>query len=339
MEKCSIPLAPGGPAVCPAPLMTARLPVAGLWCSGAATSITDGKSAVCAQEHGHMTSRCGAGRRLSPRVGTPQWCQVPGRWPRRCCLLIRCAEQQASHQLPASRMLTISRQHASPIINLHHHHGSSLAFPHLRPPQIYERLQLVVHDTAAEHHGAFYSSVLGGIVTDPAFMLLHMDDHMVHQGHAMCDSAPITDGFLYLLPEYINRFVDNVNAVGLTLPRSTPGIMRIILDVAAASRKLNGVCVCVCMCVCVCARARVRDCAHTRSCAMHTWVRGCGNVRQCACVSSICTHAYTHTVARTLCRHGEVLGNPRAWRAGCVPFRVPRGGFLLHGHFGDCASV
>ncbi len=35
---------------------------------------------------------------------------------------------------------------------------------------------------------AFYSSQLGGIVTDPALMVLPFDDHMVHRGHGVFDS-------------------------------------------------------------------------------------------------------------------------------------------------------
>ena len=40
-----------------------------------------------------------------------------------------------------------------------------------------------VHGKAANFY-AMYSSVLGGIVTDPAVMVLPLDDHMVHRGHA-----------------------------------------------------------------------------------------------------------------------------------------------------------
>lgn len=36
-----------------------------------------------------------------------------------------------------------------------------------------------VHEKAAVQYGAFYSSVLGGITTNPAFMCIPMDDHMV----------------------------------------------------------------------------------------------------------------------------------------------------------------
>ena len=39
---------------------------------------------------------------------------------------------------------------------------------------------------------AFYSSDLGGIVTHPALMLVAIDDHMVHRGHAVFDTAHLT---------------------------------------------------------------------------------------------------------------------------------------------------
>lgn len=39
---------------------------------------------------------------------------------------------------------------------------------------------------------AFYSSDLGGIVTHPALMVVAIDDHMVHRGHAVFDTALLT---------------------------------------------------------------------------------------------------------------------------------------------------
>src|SRR3989475_5254833 len=41
---------------------------------------------------------------------------------------------------------------------------------------------------------AFYSSQLGGIVTDPALMVVPFDDHMVHRGHGIFDTAAIEAG-------------------------------------------------------------------------------------------------------------------------------------------------
>src|SRR2546427_7917527 len=44
---------------------------------------------------------------------------------------------------------------------------------------------------------AFYSSQLGGIVTEPALMVVPFDDHMVHRGHGIFDTAAIQAGENY----------------------------------------------------------------------------------------------------------------------------------------------
>lgn len=41
---------------------------------------------------------------------------------------------------------------------------------------------------------AMYSSIVGGITTDPAAMVIPIDDHMVHRGHGVFDTAAIMDG-------------------------------------------------------------------------------------------------------------------------------------------------
>ena len=48
-------------------------------------------------------------------------------------------------------------------------------------PQVLDALYAAVHPNAAKHYHAFFSSELGGIVTDPALMFIHSDDHMVHR--------------------------------------------------------------------------------------------------------------------------------------------------------------
>lgn len=105
--------------------------------------------------------------------------------------------------------------------------------------QVAERLKTSVYGEMA-HHRAFYSSELGGIITDPAFMVIHMDDHMVHRGHGVFDTALLTDGYLYQLPRHMARFKRSAELAGLKLFRSEDALMRIVLDVAAASRHLNG---------------------------------------------------------------------------------------------------
>jgi len=43
-----------------------------------------------------------------------------------------------------------------------------------------------------------YSSVVDGITTDPAAMVLPLDDHMVHRGHGVFDTALIINGLVTL---------------------------------------------------------------------------------------------------------------------------------------------
>src|ERR671936_2689793 len=54
---------------------------------------------------------------------------------------------------------------------------------------------------------AFYSSQLGGIVTDPALMVIPFDDHMVHRGHGIFDTAGLVDGRIYDLEAHLDRFL------------------------------------------------------------------------------------------------------------------------------------
>ena len=56
-------------------------------------------------------------------------------------------------------------------------------------------------------YASFYSSQLGGIVTDPALMVLPFDDHMVHRGHGIFDTAGLINGRIYDLEAHLDRFL------------------------------------------------------------------------------------------------------------------------------------
>jgi 4-amino-4-deoxychorismate lyase len=98
------------------------------------------------------------------------------------------------------------------------------------------RLQQAVHAKAVNFH-AMYSSVLGGIVTDPAFMVLPLDDHMVHRGHSVFDTAAIVNGKLYQLDAHIERILRSAEMARLNLPYAPAQLRQIIIDTAAASRQ------------------------------------------------------------------------------------------------------
>lgn len=106
--------------------------------------------------------------------------------------------------------------------------------------QILERLGASVHAKARETYASLYSSELGGIVTDPAFMVIHMDDHIVHRGHGVFDTALLCDGYLYQLDQHLDRFLRSAERAHIHLPYSRSKLRRIILDTAAASKAWNG---------------------------------------------------------------------------------------------------
>jgi len=92
----------------------------------------------------------------------------------------------------------------------------------------------------AVRYWAFYSSQLGGIVTDPALMVLPFDDHMVHRGHGVFDTAAIVDGKVYDLEAHLDRFVRSARTSRLTLPCARAEMRDLIVRTAAASGKRDG---------------------------------------------------------------------------------------------------
>ena len=101
------------------------------------------------------------------------------------------------------------------------------------------RLRQAVHPRTANFH-AMYSSILGGIVTDPALMVLPFDDHMVHRGHAVFDTAILAHGMLYQLDQHLERFLRSAEMARIPLPFPPEQLRQIILDTAAASGRHNG---------------------------------------------------------------------------------------------------
>jgi 4-amino-4-deoxychorismate lyase len=105
--------------------------------------------------------------------------------------------------------------------------------------QAITRLRETVHDKAANFY-AMYSSILGGIVNDPALMVLPLDDHMVHRGHGVFDTATLTHGMLYQLDAHLHRLLRSAQGARIPLPFPRDELRRIILDTAAASRQRDG---------------------------------------------------------------------------------------------------
>ncbi|MGH9383539.1 MAG: aminotransferase class IV [Vicinamibacterales bacterium] len=89
-------------------------------------------------------------------------------------------------------------------------------------------------------YSAFYSSQLGGIVTDPALMLIPFDDHMVHRGHGIFDTAGLVGGRIYDLEAHLDRFERSAERSKLRLPHSRDERRDIIVATTAASGRRDG---------------------------------------------------------------------------------------------------
>jgi 4-amino-4-deoxychorismate lyase len=89
-------------------------------------------------------------------------------------------------------------------------------------------------------YAAFYSSQLGGIVTDPSLMVIPFDDHMVHRGHGIFDTAGIVQGRIYDLEAHLDRFMGSAERSKLTLAGSRDTMRNIIVSTVATSGLRDG---------------------------------------------------------------------------------------------------
>jgi 4-amino-4-deoxychorismate lyase len=89
-------------------------------------------------------------------------------------------------------------------------------------------------------YAAFYSSQLGGIVTDPALMVIPFDDHMVHRGHGIFDTAGLVAGRIYDLEAHLDRFLRSAGHSKLALPCPRERMREIIIQTVAASGQRDG---------------------------------------------------------------------------------------------------
>jgi len=87
---------------------------------------------------------------------------------------------------------------------------------------------------------AFYSSQLGGVVTDPALMVIPFDDHMVHRGHGIFDTAGLVGGKIYDLEAHLDRFLGSAERSRLKLAGSRETMREIIIQTAAVSGQRDG---------------------------------------------------------------------------------------------------
>ena len=87
---------------------------------------------------------------------------------------------------------------------------------------------------------SFYSSQMGGIVTDPALMVLPFDDHIVHRGHGIFDTAGLINGKIYDLEAHLDRFLLSAERSKLRPAGPREEMRDIIVKTTAASGRRDG---------------------------------------------------------------------------------------------------
>jgi len=111
--------------------------------------------------------------------------------------------------------------------------------PHLNAddfPDWSKKLRRPSHD----QYYAMYSSIFGGIVTDPRLMMVPVDDHMVHRGDGVFETVKFVNGGIYNLKAHLDRLCSSARGLALGLPCSPEDMADIIVQTARAAGKREG---------------------------------------------------------------------------------------------------
>lgn len=86
---------------------------------------------------------------------------------------------------------------------------------------------------------AMYSSIWGGLVTDPVLMTIPVDDHLVHRADGVFDVFKCDDGKAYCMDLHLARLQRSAGAIDLKMPDDFDRIVDIIKAVARAGGEKN----------------------------------------------------------------------------------------------------
>jgi len=82
---------------------------------------------------------------------------------------------------------------------------------------------------------SMYSSVFGGVVTDPALMVIPIDDHIINRGDGIFEAFPVKNGHAYCFNAHLARLEKSAEIVSLDLPFDIATIRQITLETIAIS--------------------------------------------------------------------------------------------------------
>lgn len=86
---------------------------------------------------------------------------------------------------------------------------------------------------------AMYSSVFGGVVTDPALMVMPLDDHVINRGDGIFEYFPVINGHAYCFDTHMTRLRKSAEIISLNLPFDIDTIGEITLETIAVTGARN----------------------------------------------------------------------------------------------------
>ncbi|MGV8074524.1 MAG: aminotransferase class IV [Syntrophobacteraceae bacterium] len=89
------------------------------------------------------------------------------------------------------------------------------------------------------YHGrylAMYSSWYDGIVTDPALMMVPIDDHLVHRGDGIFEAFKCVGGKVYALDRHVDRLEHSATGLFLRVPLDRSQLIHAVLATIRATK-------------------------------------------------------------------------------------------------------
>ncbi|MBQ7456623.1 MAG: aminotransferase class IV [Desulfovibrio sp.] len=106
--------------------------------------------------------------------------------------------------------------------------------------QAYTNALLAAKRPGAENYLAFYDHRIKAIGTNPAHLLIPLDDHLCHRGDGLFESICFRKGRIYVLDAHIARMQQGAKALEILPPCSWEEIQHITCQVAQAAKVPDG---------------------------------------------------------------------------------------------------
>jgi branched-chain amino acid aminotransferase len=87
---------------------------------------------------------------------------------------------------------------------------------------------LLIKEGYQKNYLAMYSSWYGGIIIEPALMMVPIDDHLVHRGDGIFEVFKCTEGRIYALNRHLDRLERSADVASLPLPFDRQRLVEII---------------------------------------------------------------------------------------------------------------